>query len=283
VSRIAALVCEHHLPRVFTDPLATTSLWARPVTWYRSPPRDAAANMAWDEAMRREAAATGAVLVRAYTWSAPSLSLGRNQRTRGIYSAARCEALGVPVVRRPTGGRALLHGREVTYCVAAPHDAAPALRGGYEAINDWLLDALRALGVSAARAVARRGEPAPGLAPCFDHPSPGELVVDGRKLVGSAQHREHDAFLQHGSILLDDDQPLLAQLALVPLPPMPAPATLRALLAPGIDAGAVTDALEAALRRRVPGTLRTGDDRALRASADEIRVRTSDPAWTWRR
>lgn len=240
--------------------------------------------MAWDEAMRRHAATTGAVLVRAYTWDAPSLSLGRNQRTAGIYDAARCAALGVPVVRRPTGGRALLHAREVTYCVAAPHDAAPTLRGGYDAINAWLLDALHRLGVAATRAGPSEAEPAPGLAPCFEHPSAGELVVAGRKLVGSAQHRDGDAFLQHGSILLDDDQALLARLACVPLPPVPPPATLRALLGPTLDEATVMDALEAALRARAPhvdGSMR--DAAVVGASADRITVFSSDPAWTWRR
>lgn len=266
------------------SPSAADALWARPVLWFRSPPRDAAANMAYDEAMRRHAAATGAVLVRAYTWREPSLSLGRNQRTAGIYDAARCAALGVPVVRRPTGGRALLHGREVTYCVAAPHDAAPTLRGGYDAINDWLLDALRRLGVAAERAAAAPAEPIPGLAPCFEHPSAGELVVDGRKLVGSAQHRDGDAFLQHGSILLDDDQPLLARLARVPLPRVPPPATLRALLGPALDVATVMDALEAALRARAPHcTDAMRDAMVVGASAERITVFSSDPAWTWRR
>lgn len=240
--------------------------------------------MAIDEAMRRRAADTGEVLVRAYTWARPSLSLGRNQKARGVYDPARCEAHGVAVVRRPTGGRALLHWREVTYCVAAPHDAAPTLRGGYEAINDWLLDALARLGVAATRAHPAAAEPPPGVAPCFEHPSAGELVVAGRKLVGSAQHREAGGWLQHGSILLDDDQPRLRALAAVPLPPSPAPATLRALLGPGLDAVAVVDALEAALRARAPH-LEAGarDDAVVGASPGLIASFSTDPAWTWRR
>jgi lipoate-protein ligase A len=240
--------------------------------------------MALDEAMRRHAAATGEVVVRTYTWDVPSLSLGRNQRTRGLYEAARCAAQGVPVVRRPTGGRALLHGRELTYCVAAPHAAAPTLRGGYEAINAWLLDALHRLGVAAERAAPTAAEPAPGLAPCFEHPSVGELVVGGRKLVGSAQHRDADAFLQHGSILLDDDQPLLSALALVPLPPVPAPATLRALLGPTLDPASVADACHAALVALAPHAVDGGDDATvLGAAAGELAVHFADPDWTWRR
>ena len=263
---------------------ADASLWHRPVRHFRSPPRDAALNMALDEAMRRRAAVTGEVLVRTYTWAAPSLSLGRNQRTRGLYDAPRCAAAGVPVVRRPTGGRALLHGREITYCVAAPDAAAPTLRGGYEAINGWLLDALHRLGVAAERAVPTAAELPPGTAPCFEHPSAGELVVGGRKLVGSAQHRDAGAFLQHGSILLDDDQPMLAALALVPLPPVPAPATLRALLGPSLDPDTVVAACHAALVAHAPHAVDGGDDTALLdAAAGELAVHFADPAWTWRR
>lgn len=240
--------------------------------------------MATDEALLRTAADTGATFVRIYAWEQPSLSLGRNQRTAGVYDAGRCDALGVPVVRRLTGGRALLHAREVTYSVAAPHAAAPTLRGGYDAINQVLLEALQRLGVPATLASPTARTPSPGLAPCFESPSGGELVVDGRKLVGSAQHRDADAFLQHGSILLDDDQPLLQTLALVPLPHVPAPATLRALVGPHLTAAEVATALIAAVRDVAPvpvTTVTAGDlpDHHVLAATSRYR----DPRWTWRR
>jgi lipoate-protein ligase A len=258
-------------------------LWGGTVLFLRSPARDAGANMAFDEAMMATATDRDATVVRVYSWAEPSVSFGRNQRCEGIYSAERCAALGVPAVRRPTGGRALLHAREVTYAVAAPIAFAPTLRGGYEAINDVLLAALQGMGVNVGRATPGERTPSPELAPCFESPSAGELVVGVQKLVGSAQHRGADAFLQHGSILLDDDQGLLRELALVPLPPVPAPATLHGMLG-AVEEDAVVDAIAAALRGVVTGTLVESSDSEIAShhvAAAASRYR--DSRWTWRR
>ena len=232
--------------------------------------------------MLHTASESGETLLRLYSWDRPSVSFGRNQQCHGIYSAGRCEAAGVPAVRRPTGGRALLHASEVTYAVAAPTSAAPTLRGGYDAINTLLLDALTALGVLATRAAPTGRTPTPGLAPCFETPAAGELVVGAQKLVGSAQHREAGAFLQHGSILIDDGQGLLQSLAQVPLPAVPPPATLRAL---GVaDADVVRASIVRALRRVASGDIVVSDDTWL--PAGHIQTALShyrDPRWTWRR
>jgi lipoate-protein ligase A len=248
-----------------------------------SPPRDAVSNMALDEAMLHTAGESGSTLVRLYSWATPSVSFGRNQRTEGVYSAERCAAAGVPAVRRLTGGRALLHGREVTYAVAAPVSAASSLRGGYEAINELLLTALHALGVPAARATPGERLASPGLAPCFETPAAGELVVGDRKIVGSAQHRGERAFLQHGSILLDDDQGLLRELSLVPLPPVPAPATLHGIDA-SLDPGRVSAAIAEALRGVTTGSFVEVPDGAIPVPrVREAETRYRDPRWTWRR
>jgi len=249
-----------------------------------SPPRSAAANMALDEAMMATAAEEKTTLVRLYSWDQPSVSFGRNQRCAGIYSPERCMARGVPAVRRMTGGRALIHGREVTYAVAAPHAAAPSLRGGYDAINAVLLDALRSLGVAATPSEPTERTAPPGLAPCFETPSAGELVIGTRKLVGSAQHRDARAFVQHGSILLDDDQGMLHELALVPLPPMAPPATLREWLGDDISVATVSSAVEQAVRRSSPGGIVVlSDDSIPRHHVETAASRYRDPRWTWRR
>lgn len=248
----------------------------------RTPPLDAVTNMGVDEALLRLSAESGVTVIRVYAWDRPTVSFGRNQRCAGIYDAARCEALGVPAVRRLTGGRALLHGREVTYSVAAPTSRAPTLRGGYQAINALLLDALQALGVGAAPATPVARTPLPGLAPCFEVPSAGELAVGGRKLVGSAQHREADAFLQHGSILLANDQGMLDALALVPLPIVPPPATLGECLG-AISGDAVGDAIEAALRRVAGGVRRLTLDEVPAHHVEAACSRYRDSGWTWRR
>ncbi len=239
--------------------------------------------MALDEAMLLTAGDTGETLVRLYQWERASVSFGRNQRCDGIYSRERCEALGVPAVRRLTGGRALVHAREVTYAVAAPTAAAPTLRGGYEAINDVLRAALRALGVAAERAMPTVRMAAPGLAPCFEAPAAGELVVDGRKIVGSAQHRDARAFLQHGAILLADDQGLLNELAMVTLPEVPSPATLWSLR-PDVSAEQLMDALTESVRAAAESAIVVMTDADLLSHrVGGLATRYRDPLWTWRR
>lgn len=248
-----------------------------------SPPLPGAENMALDDALLERARTTGESVLRVYAWAGPTLSFGRHQTARSAYSSARAAQQGVAVVRRPTGGRAILHHREVTYSVTAPVTAEP-LRASYARINRLLLDGLARLGVTATLADPATRAPLPGIGPCFETPTTGEVVVGGRKLVGSAQWRDAGALLQHGSILVDDDQAMLARLATAPLPDVPPPATLREALgrAPAVDE--VAAALFAAVRALEDGHAAplAADDR-LEARADAARARYADDAWTWRR
>lgn len=263
-------------------------------------PRDGAANMALDDALRARARATGEVVLRVYTWAAPTLSFGRNQRALGVYDPVRLAEQGIAAVRRPTGGRAVLHAREVTYSVTAPDGAlAPPgapVRASYARINAMLVVALGALGVDARVAAPAGRAPHPDGAPCFETPVGGELVtraIDGtaRKLVGSAQWQEDGAVLQHGAILVDDDQSAVGALAIHPRPPVPAPATLRAALgrAPGeAEVAAALFAAAACLgaadgRAAQVTPLDATARAALDADAAHRRARYDDLAWTWRR
>ena len=158
--------------------------------------------MAADDALLGQAERNGTRLLRLYRWDPPTLSVGRNQSIEGLASG------GVPIVRRPTGGQAVWHEHEVTYAVAAPIATFGSLRSGYREIHGRLVQALRSLGVDAALASAPAVRPsARRAAACFAAPVGGEILVHGRKLVGSAQVRRRGAFLQHGSILLDGAQP----------------------------------------------------------------------------
>lgn len=232
----------------------------------------------------RRAGSTGEATIRVYGWSVPTLSLGRNQPGRGCYDLTRARDLGVGIVRRPTGGRAVLHHREITYSVTARAERLGSLGESYGRINRLLLDGLRRLGVSAEIATPTGVAPLPSSAPCFETPVLGEIVAGGRKLVGSAQYREHDALLQHGSILVDDDQQLAGALLLVPASPTPTPATLRALLgrAPTLDEAA--RALDQALAS-VEGAEATPLelDEPLREAARVATRMYEDHSWTWRR
>lgn len=162
-------------------------------------------NMAVDEALAEVVAAGDSPpVLRLYRWQPACLSLGFAQPYTAA-DAAFCSREGVDVVRRPTGGRAVLHHLELTYSVVAPLDGKPFsgdLQAAYQRICRALVSGLRRVGVAAELA----GSPEGGLIrpteaiPCFVGPATGEVVAGGRKLVGSAMRRLGGAILQHGSI-----------------------------------------------------------------------------------
>lgn len=172
-------------------------------------PRTGAANMAIDQAMAEAAAAGGSPpTLRFYRWSPPAVSLGRHQFLADIdLEAAR--ARGYEVVRRSTGGRAILHTDELTYSVAAP-ESEPRVAGGvmesYLRLSNALVRGLHQTGVLAAEKAAGSVRAGPDVsAACFEVPSAYEIVVDGRKLMGSAQSRRAGYVLQHGSLPICGD------------------------------------------------------------------------------
>jgi lipoate-protein ligase A len=177
-----------------------------------SSPADGATHMATDEAVVR-AVAAGLVppTLRLYAWEPPCLSLGRAQPGAEVDRAA-CARDGVDVVRRPTGGRAILHTDELTYSVVAPLDEARVqgdILTSYRRLSRALLAALTHLGVSAESnpqfPIPNSQSPTPNPI-CFEVPSHYELSTpDGRKLVGSAQMRTAKVVLQHGTLPLVGD------------------------------------------------------------------------------
>ena len=240
--------------------------------------------MALDEALMARARRSGETVLRVYGWTGPVLSLGRNQRAVGLYRKPALAERGIDVVRRPTGGRALLHHREVTYSVTAPCDDTGALIGEYDRINALLCSALASLGVPVVVAAPTARAAAPSATPCFAEPARGELTLDGRKLVGSAQWRERGAMLQHGSILVDDDQSSIAELLRVPVTPALSPATLRDALGRAPVMSEVSDALFRAVRELAdPEAAPLEIEGDVARDAADIAERYRDDAWTWRR
>jgi lipoate-protein ligase A len=156
--------------------------------------------MAADLASLDAVAAGAPPELRLYTWARPALSLGRFQPDTDVDEAA-CREREVEVVRRPTGGRALLHGADLTYAVTLTRPAGDAGRVDalYRTIAGALIAGLRRLGVDAAIGEAR-GPDGPA---CFTAAQGADLRVGTRKLCGSAQVRRGSAVLQHGSVLLD--------------------------------------------------------------------------------
>ena len=249
-----------------------------------TPPLSGAENMALDDALLARARRENEAVFRVYSWAEPTLSFGRNQTAVGAYDARRARDQGVAVVRRPTGGRALLHHREVTYSVTAPLGNGSSLRESYMRINRLLVDGLRRLGVAVEVAVPQERAIAPSAAACFERPAAGELVVAGRKLVGSAQWRDEGAMLQHGSILVNDDQAMVARLATSPIAsPIPA-ATLSDALGrcPSAEevAGVMFDAVRS-LECFTAGELEL--DPTTKNEMTRALDRYRDDRWTWRR
>jgi lipoyl(octanoyl) transferase len=171
-------------------------------------PRTGAWNMALDEAIQDAVAAGEAPpTLRFYQWAPPAISLGKRQPADGVDLAA-CQRDGVDVVRRPTGGLAILHTDELTYSIATrPTDprAAGAILDAYKRLSAGLVDGLRRLGVPAELNPVNPYGTANGSAACFEAPSAYEITVGGKKLMGSAQSRPAGRVLQHGSLPLVGD------------------------------------------------------------------------------
>lgn len=232
-------------------------------------------NMAVDAWLLDEADRTGAAFLRLYRWTPPCLSFGRHEPALARYDRARIDALGLAVVRRPTGGRAVWHEHEVTYAVAAPVAPFGSLAQSYRAIHARLAAALRRLGADAALAPAARAAGPLRAGPCFAAAAGGEVTIGGRKVVGSAQVRQGGAFLQHGSILLGGDQDLVVRLlAGGPRPGGERPTTLAEALGRPVSFAEVSAAVCAewgvAGARHAPPAAPAGH-------------RFAEPAWTWRR
>ncbi len=228
--------------------------------------------MAIDQALLEEADRSGRAVLRLYRWDPPCLSFGRNEPALARYDRAAIARLGLDVVRRPTGGRAVWHEHEVTYAVAAPLASFGSLRMSYRWIHERLVAALRSLGVAAAIAPDHTPvRPADRPTSCFAAAVGGEVLAAGRKVIGSAQLRQGTAFLQHGSILLDGSQNLVRAVSRQPSA-VSGETTLSAVLGRPVSFGEVGEAIVSVWEGPVE-------------SSDCPTIRQSDygEAWTWRR
>ncbi|NLT42007.1 MAG: lipoate--protein ligase family protein [Anaerolineae bacterium] len=168
---------------------------------------DGAFNMALDEAvLEAVGAGESPPTMRFYRWDPPCLSIGYSQKIASFDRQALSDH-GWHLVRRPSGGRAVLHRDEVTYSIAAPAEdwrLAGGVLESYRRISGAFLHGLEGLGVCLTDE-AEGDSAGPRSAACFDAPSRHELTANGRKLVGSAQWRHGAGVLQHGSVPLSGD------------------------------------------------------------------------------
>jgi lipoate-protein ligase A len=251
------------------------------LTWHLwlDAPRPGFLNMAIDETMLRMSETTGAGFLRLYGWAPACLSFGRHEPALRRYSRDRIAYRQIDVVRRPTGGRAVWHDIELTYAVAAPSEAFGALGATHLAIHETLAEAVSGLGVSVSLAVPRQASPVDAGA-CFAIAAGGEVMVDGHKVIGSAQVRTRSAFLQHGSILLDGDQRIVTDIGTGPAAATPAP-TLRELVGRPIGFDEMAERVACAARAW-PGEWRRiarGDAIVEHAAALADTYRSD--RWTW--
>ncbi|TVP54950.1 MAG: lipoate--protein ligase family protein [Gemmatimonadales bacterium] len=241
--------------------------------------------MAVDHALARELP-PGEGVLRIYRWQRATLSFGRNQPAKGRYDPMAIDGFGVEVVRRPTGGREVLHDRELTYAAILPLRNPDGLRGTYGRINRALVNALRSLGVESTLAPGGGDPLSPDAGACFRAPAPGEVVAAGRKLVGSAQRRIGSTLLQHGSLLL---APSTTTFAALRVQPGPEPgggqgislAELGVAPLPFARVGAV---VEAAMAGSYGGKWEIDELRPReREVAERLRTQYESSDWTWRR
>jgi len=166
-------------------------------------------NMAVDEAImishgKNEVPPT----LRFYSWEPAALSLGYFQKTNEEINYQNCQKEGIDLVRRLTGGRAILHNQEITYSLIIREDyklLADSIEKSYQQISRGLVCGLQQLGIPAELKAVERGKKAPmgHSAACFDAPSWNEVILDNKKLIGSAQRRKNGTILQHGSLPLE--------------------------------------------------------------------------------
>jgi lipoate-protein ligase A len=159
-------------------------------------------NMAIDEALLEGARESGVPVMRFYSWDPACISLGRLQKVPGVVGKSTFDW-----VRRPTGGRAVLHQHEVTYCAVIPESYLAkenrSVIGSYNWLSQGFIAGLETLDIHAKLAPAHRGRQTADN--CFSAPAQCDFVVDGRKLIGAAQCRKYGIILQHGSILMHID------------------------------------------------------------------------------
>lgn len=252
-------------------------------------PLDGAANMALDEALLLGRLRHGSPpTLRFFAWTPPTISLGYGQRLDGRIDEQAVEALGLGLVRRATGGSAILHegpDLEITYSVAAgagDFEGANDLLDTYRWIGAGLLAGLRALGALVDMVPVKPSDPAAMPTFCFARTGSFELEVDGKKLVGSAQRRQGTAFLQHGAIMLGAEPARLRRVFPVERDPLAGMTTLEAVLGrrPSFDQAA--EALAEGFRSAHGLTLAPGglseDGTALSATLEREKYATDE--WT---
>ena len=174
-------------------------------------------NMAVDELLFQSLTDEPQTFLRFYSWKNPTVSLGYSQKAPEVADVEFCKKNGIDIVRRMTGGKLVLHHKEVTYSLASSDTDVftTTLNDSYRHISEALMTGLKKMGLAPSLASPAPQEYVRGNLPCFSYPSRNEVEVQGKKIIGSAQKRVGPKFLQHGSIPLEEDDDLLTSISLL--------------------------------------------------------------------
>lgn len=178
-------------------------------------PLSGSLNMAVDHYLFHSLAKQPLTYLRFYRWERPTVSLGYTQDIRKVVDVRCCEGQGIDIVRRMTGGKLVLHHKEVTYslCSSDSETFPSTLADSYRLISEALMHGLEKMGLKPYLADSPPRSYVKGNLPCFSYPARNEIEVDGKKIIGSAQKRAGSKFIQHGSIPLEEDETLLESIS----------------------------------------------------------------------
>ncbi|MCP4156274.1 MAG: lipoate--protein ligase family protein [bacterium] len=180
---------------------------------YDKAPLSASQNMARDEYLFQLCQEIKIGFFRLYSWEKPSFSFGVSQKITKAVNTEFIEKNNYSYVRRLTGGKTVLHNHEITYSVASSEDIFYKdndLYRSYMLISNVLVDAFHKLGIEAYLSAGSTPQLSKSNNPCFSFPTPNEIEIAGKKIIGSAQKRNNKALIQHGSIPLSMDFRLYA-------------------------------------------------------------------------
>jgi lipoate-protein ligase A len=238
--------------------------------------------MALDHALRDLADHDGTSVLRLYRWSTNTISFGANEAANRHWSRSAIEAAAMPVVRRPSGGRAVWHDADdLTYAITGPLSPFGGVQAAYHSIHQRLAAALGRLGVVATLAPAPPRLPGLRRGACFDVAVGGEVLVEATKVIGSAQVITRETLLQHGAIARADHSAQLAAFELRESLDVSRPLTPTSSILPEVTSIGAAIAAEWSAAGAVPIELELTE----RANAATVQYigRYRDPLWTWRR
>jgi lipoate-protein ligase A len=178
-------------------------------------PLEGSWNMAVDEFLFLSLTEKPHTVLRFYTWKNPTVSLGYSQKVLEVADVEFCKKNGIDIVRRMTGGKLVLHHKEVTYSLTSSDSEifTSTLNDSYRFVSEALMEGLKKLGLAPTLASPAPQKYVRGNLPCFSYPSRNEVEVAGKKIIGSAQKRVGKNFIQHGSIPLEEHDNLLSSIS----------------------------------------------------------------------